>query len=77
MQLQLLQTVADQRLRPGQETRAYAIGDIAEAEVEARRLDLIGIDALRHDDVPVLKEGANIARRKYPVCLLLGHASER
>ena len=29
-------------VRAGQKARAHAIGDVAEAQVEARRLDLVG-----------------------------------
>ena len=40
MQLQLVDALADRRARARQETRAHPVGDIAEPQVEARRLDL-------------------------------------
>ena len=46
VQLDLGEPVADQRLRTGQEAGAHAIGDLAEPEIEARRLDLVGIEPL-------------------------------
>ena len=46
VQLDLGEPVGDQRLRTGQEAGAHAIGDLAEPEIEARRLDLVGIEPL-------------------------------
>ena len=46
MQLDLLEPVGDQRLRAGQEAGADAIGDLAEPQIEARRLDLVGLEPL-------------------------------
>ena len=40
VQLQFVDALGDRGARPGQEARAHAIGDIAEAQIEARRLDL-------------------------------------
>ena len=40
MQLQFVDALGHRRARPGQETRAHAVGDIAEAQIEAGRLDL-------------------------------------
>jgi hypothetical protein len=43
-----LQPVGDNAVRPGKEACTDAVGDIAEAQIEARRLDLIGIYRPRH-----------------------------
>ena len=40
MQLQLVDALGDRRARTGQEARAHPIGDVAEPQIEARRLDL-------------------------------------
>ena len=40
MQLQLVDALGDGGAGAGQEARAHAIGDVAEAQIEARRLDL-------------------------------------
>ena len=40
MQLQVLDTLGDSGAGTGQEARADAKGDVAEPQVEARRLDL-------------------------------------
>ena len=42
MQLQLVDALGDGGVRPRQEARAHAIGDLAEPQIEARRLYLIG-----------------------------------
>src|SRR5262249_33486655 len=41
VQLQFGDAACDRAARPGQETRAHPIGDGTEAQIEARRLDLI------------------------------------
>ena len=41
VEFELAELVAHGRVRPGQEARADAIGDLAEPEIEARRLDLV------------------------------------
>ena len=41
VQLQLVDALGDGGARPGQEARAHAVGDLAEPQVEARRLDLV------------------------------------
>ena len=40
MQLQLVDALGDGRAGAGQKTRAHPIGDVAEPQIEARRLDL-------------------------------------
>jgi hypothetical protein len=40
MQLQFIDAFGDGGARSGQEARAHPVGDIAEAQIEARRLDL-------------------------------------
>ena len=40
MQLQLVDALGDGGVRAGQKARAHPVGDIAEAQIEARRLDL-------------------------------------
>ena len=50
MQLQIVDALGDRGARPRQEARAHAIGDLAEPQIEARRLDLIGREIARRDD---------------------------
>ena len=40
VQLQFVDALGHRRARPGQEARAHPIGDVAEPQIEARRLDL-------------------------------------
>ena len=40
VQLELVDALGDGRARARQEARAHAVGDVAEPEIEARRLDL-------------------------------------
>ena len=40
--------------RPGQEARAHAVGDLAEPQVEARRLDLVGDEIAAGRIAPLL-----------------------
>ena len=40
VQLQLVDPLGHRGARPRQETRAHPVGDVAEAQIEARRLDL-------------------------------------
>ena len=40
VQLQFVDALGDRRAGPGQEAGAHAIGDVAEPQIEARRLDL-------------------------------------
>ena len=60
VQLQLVDALGDRRARPGQEARAHAIGDLAEPQVEARRLDLVGREVARADESPPLVASAAI-----------------
>ena len=48
--------------RPGQEARAHPVGDIAEPQVEARRLDLVGGELARGND-----GAAGVQRRDHAV----------
>ena len=50
VQLQLGDALGDRGLRPRQEARAHAVGDLAEPQIEARRLDLIGREIARRDE---------------------------
>jgi hypothetical protein len=43
-------TVVYRRVRPGEKARAHAIGDFSEPQVEARRLDLVGVELAASDD---------------------------
>ena len=51
VELELGKLVAHGRVRPRQEARADAIGDLAEPEIEACRLDLVGFDLGRARDL--------------------------
>ena len=64
MELHPRQTIGDGHARTGEETRADAVGDVAEAEVEAGGLDLIGVGAHGNDDLPALEELADGLARK-------------
>ena len=44
------------RAGPGQEARAHAIGDVAEPQIEARRLDLVGREVGGGQDAAGLRE---------------------
>ena len=46
----------DRGVRTGQEARAHAIGDLAEPQVEARRLDLVGHEVVGGQDRARLRE---------------------
>ncbi len=51
MEFQLVELVAHRGVGTGQEARPDAIGDLAEPEIEARRLDLVGLDLRRGQDL--------------------------
>ena len=44
VQLQFVDALRDRRVRAGQKARAHAVGDFAQAQVEARGLDLVGVE---------------------------------
>jgi hypothetical protein len=61
MQLQVVDALGDSRIRPRQEARPHAIGDLAEPQVDARGLDLV-VDRLGGgDDRADLDEGRDHA----------------
>ena len=47
---QIVDALGNGRARAGQEARAHAVGHLAEAEVEARRLDLVAIERVGGND---------------------------
>ena len=49
VQLERRDALGDGLLGAGQKARAHAIGDVAEPQVEARRLHLVGIEGRRDD----------------------------
>ncbi len=65
---------ADRAVRPGQEACAHAVGDVAEAQVEARRLDLVGREIARRNDGAVCGKLRDHAVGQYP---LLAHREGR
>jgi len=50
VQLQFVDALGDGCLGTGQKTRAYPVGDLTQAQIEARRLDLVGIEVARAHD---------------------------
>ena len=50
VQLQLVDALGHRRARSGQETRAHPVGDIAEPQIEARRLDLAFDEGIGRQD---------------------------
>ena len=56
MQLQFVDALGDRRVRTGQEARAHAIGDLAQPQVEARGLDLVGHEVVGGQDRAVLRQ---------------------
>ena len=62
MQLQPLELVGDRVAGPGQEARAYPKGLVAEPQVEARRLDLVGIERRATAASAPLSNSAPISR---------------
>ena len=59
MEFERGELVAHRGVGPGQEARADAIGDLAEPEIEARRLDLVGLDFGRARDLAAGDHGAD------------------
>ena len=55
MHREQLELVAYARPRAGQKARPYPIGDVAEPQVDAGRLDLIVADRLRRQDFAPLR----------------------
>ena len=64
VQLELVDALGDRGARAGQEARAHAEGDGAEAQVEARRLDLAGHERLFGEDAAAFSERRNHAVRQ-------------
>ena len=58
MQLQPVELFGDGDCRAGQEARAHALGACAEPEVEARRLDLVGVERRGAASAPVSNSSA-------------------
>ncbi len=50
MQFEIGDAPRHRAVRAGQETRAHAVSDIAETQVEACRLNLVGREVARGDD---------------------------
>ncbi len=63
MHLELIDALGDCGVT-GQEARAHAIRDVAEAQVEARGLDLVGIERARGHDPTGLRQFGNHAIRQ-------------
>ncbi len=64
---QLVQLVAHARPRPRQKARPHPVGDLAETQIEARRLDLVVADRRRRLDlVALVDRGAQHLRRPQP-----------
>ena len=61
VQLQFGDAARDRRARPRQETRAHAVGDGTQAQVEARRLNLIGGERIAGANSARLRQGRNHA----------------
>ena len=59
MQLEVIDAFADRGARTGQEARAHAIGDLAQPQVEARRLNLVGIERIGRLDGAAIDERRN------------------
>ena len=55
MQLQFVDALGDRGPRTGQEARAHPIGDIAEAQIEARGLDLALDKGIGRQDQPRIR----------------------
>ena len=56
VQLEFVDALGDRGLRPGQKARADAIGHLAEPQVEARRLNLIGREFAHGTNPTALRE---------------------
>ena len=56
VQLELVDALGDRGLRPGQKACAHAIGHLAEPQIEARRLNLIGREIARGTNPTALRE---------------------
>src|SRR5262249_27361643 len=59
VEFELGELVAHGRVRPGEEARADAIGDLAEPEIEARRLHLIRFDLGRAENLAARDQRAD------------------
>ncbi len=74
VQLQRLEPRGDAMLRPRQEAGADAIGDLPQAQIEARRLDLVGIERTGKRNRAAFDHLRNLVCRKDPGGVL-GHGA--
>ena len=61
VQLQFIDALGDRRVRARQEARPHPIGDLAETQIDARRLDLVFVRLGGGDDRARLEEGVDHA----------------
>ena len=59
MELHRFELLAHRGVRPGQEACANAVGDLAEPEIEAGRLDLVRFDLRRAENLAALDQRAD------------------
>jgi hypothetical protein len=67
VQLQFVDALGHRRTRSGQEARAHPIGDIAEAQIEARRLDLAFHERIGRQDQAIVRHRRDHAIRQNAV----------
>ena len=78
MQLQFVDALGDGGARAGQEARAHAIGDLAEPQVEARRLDLVLHELVFGEDRAVADErGDHLVGQDAPLIHCKGERHDR
>ena len=56
VQLEFVDALGDRGVRTRQEARAHAVGHLAEPEIEARRLDLVGHEIIGRQDRAILRQ---------------------
>ena len=61
VQFQFVDALADRRFRSGQETRPHPVGDRTQAQVDAGRLNLVGVERDRRDDGAARNQRGNHA----------------
>ena len=67
MQLQLDEPIRDRGAGSGQKTRAHAVGDGAEPQVEAGRLDLAGGERIMRANAAGIRQRRDHAVGQYPL----------
>jgi len=60
VQLQLVDARLHRQLRAGKERGAHPVGDVAEAQIEARRLDLVRVERSWRADLRRIESGADL-----------------